>query len=93
MPKVGQHVDAAPFQLSGLRVLVGVDEVLVHRQRHQLKDLGLDPGLAERGQVLPGVAIEQQLISHQLERLPGQRLVPGEPVLVNGVGQAVPGED
>jgi len=93
VPQVRQHVNAATFQLSGLRILVGVDQVLVHRQRHELINLGFCPCLAEGGQVLAGVAIEHQLVRHQLVGIPGQRLFPGEAVLGNRTGQAVPGED
>ena len=49
------HVDAAPLDLRGLRILVLIDHVLVDGQRHQAEDLGLDPCLAERGQVLASV--------------------------------------
>ena len=56
------------------------------------KSLGLLPRLAERGQVLPGVAVEDQLVRHQLERLPRQRLIPGEPVLGHRPGQVATGE-
>ena len=93
VPQVGQHVHAAPLDLSGLRVLVLVDHVLVDRQRHQGKKLGLRPRLAERGQVLAGVAIEHQLVRHHLERVPRQRLVPGEPVLGDRPGQVAPAEN
>src|SRR5205814_10557349 len=50
------------------------------------------PGLAERGQVLPGVAVEYQLVRHQLKRVSRQRLVAGELVLGNGPGHVAPGE-
>ena len=62
VPQVGEHVHAAPLDLGGLRVLVLVDHVLVDRQVHQPVDGRLLPRLAERGQVLPGVAVEQQLV-------------------------------
>ena len=39
---------------------------------HQRVDLGLLPRLAERGQVLAGVAVEHQLVRHDLERVPRQ---------------------
>ena len=55
-------------------------------------NLGFLPRLAERGQVLPGVPIEHQLIRHQLERIPGQRPVRGEPVLSDRPGQVPVGE-
>ena len=84
MPEVGQHVHAAPLDLRGLRILVLVDHVLVDRQRHQGEKLRLLPRLAERGQVLPGVAIEHQLVRHHLERLPRLLYPPG------GTGTWVP---
>ena len=34
-------------------------------------DLRLDPGLAERGQILAAVAVEHQLVGHELERVVG----------------------
>jgi hypothetical protein len=39
VPQVGQHVDAAHFELGRLRVLVLVDHVLVERLGHQLAAL------------------------------------------------------
>ena len=92
MPQVGQHVDAAPLDLRGLRVLVLVDHVLVDGQCHQGEKLGLGPRLAEGGQVLAGVAIEHQLVRHHLECLSCLCLVPGEPVLGDGPGQVAAGE-
>jgi hypothetical protein len=86
-------VHAAPLDLRGLRVLVPVDHVLVDGQRHQGESFRLLPRLAERGQVLPGVAVEDQLVRHHLERVPGQRLVLGEPVFRDPLGQVAPGED
>jgi hypothetical protein len=64
---VGQHLDAAPLDLGRLGVLVLVDHVLVHRQVHELVDLVLLPGLAERGEVLSGVPVEEQLVGDGLE--------------------------
>ena len=58
VPEVGQDVHAARLELGRLRVLVLVDHVLVERQVHQPMDLGLEPRLAERGEVLPRVAVE-----------------------------------
>ena len=59
-------------------------------QRHQRMDLRLLPRLAERGQVLPGVSVEHQLVRDQLERFPRQRLGPGELVLGDRPGQVAP---
>jgi hypothetical protein len=52
----------------------------------------LGPRLAERGQVLPRVAIEHQLVGHYLERFPRQRLVLREFVLGDRPGQVAPDE-
>ena len=79
VPQVGQHVDAAPLELGRLGILVLVDQVLVDAEVHQLVDLRLLPGLAEGGQVLAGVAVEEQLVGDRLERL-------GRPHLVVGTG-------
>jgi hypothetical protein len=92
MPEVGQHVDAAPLDLRGLRILVLVNHVLVDRQRHQGEKLRLGPRLAERGQVLAGVAIEHQLVRHDLERLCWLCFVRREPILGDRPGQVAPGE-
>jgi hypothetical protein len=92
MPQVGQHVHAAGLYLSRLRVLVLIDHVLVDRQCHQGQRLGLRPGLAERGQILPGIAIEHQLIGYQLERFARLRLALGEAVFRHRHGQVTPGE-
>jgi hypothetical protein len=51
-------VDAPPLDLGGLRVLVFVDHVFADRQRHQAHHLGLHPGLAEGGQILPRIAVD-----------------------------------
>ena len=74
-------MDAAGLELGGLRVLVLVDHVLVDGEVHDLVDLGLDPGLAEGGQVLAGVAVEHQLVDHHLVGVAGVLLLPGEPEL------------
>jgi hypothetical protein len=55
-------VDAALFDGRGLRVLILVDHVLVGRLLHELPDLGFDPGGAEGGEILLGVAIPDELI-------------------------------
>ena len=77
VPQVGQHVDAAPFQLGRLGVLVLVDEVLVDAEVHQVMDLWLLPGLAERGEVLARVAVEHELVGDRLHHL-------GRPHLLSG---------
>ena len=71
VPQVGEHVHASALDLRGLRVLVLVDHVLVDREVHQRVDLRLLPRLAERGEVLAGVAVEHHLVGHDLERVVG----------------------
>ena len=68
MPEIGENVDAAAFQLCRGWIFVLVDHVLVDRQIHQLMDIVVETGLAERGEVLPGIAIKEQLIAHQRMR-------------------------
>ena len=69
MPEIGEHLNAPALELSRLRVLVLVDQVLVDAQVHQTVDLGLLPGLAERGQILAGVAVEKEFVPDGLKRL------------------------
>ena len=59
-------LDTAALELGRLGVLVLVDEVLVDAEVHQLVDLRLLPGLAERGQVLARVAVEEELVGDRL---------------------------
>jgi len=66
VPEIGNHVNAAGFELRHLRILFLVDHVLVDALVHELADFGLEPGLAEGGDVLPGVAVEQELVVHEL---------------------------
>ena len=47
---------------------------------HQLLGLGLHPGGDERGQVQPGVAVEDELVPHDLQRGARQHAVLGQPV-------------
>ena len=54
---------------------------------------GLLPGLAERGQVLAGVAVEQQLVGDGLEGVVGSHLVVGEAVGRQGGQQVLAGVD
>ena len=77
VPQVGQDGHAAPLDLGRLGVLVLVDEVLVDAEVHQLVDLWLLPRLAEGGQVLARVAVEEQLVGDRLERLGRPHLVAG----------------
>ena len=62
VPKIGEHVDAALFDGRGLRVFILVDHVLVGGLVHDAADFGLDPGGAEGGEILPRVAVEDELI-------------------------------
>ena len=64
VPQVGQHMDAARLDFRDLRVFVLVDNILVDAVVHQAVDFRLLPGLAEGGQVLPGVAVQHQLVVH-----------------------------
>ena len=72
VPQVGEHVDAARLELGRLRILVLVDHVLVDGEIHDLVDLGLLPGLAERRQVLARVAVQEKFVLHDLEGVRGQ---------------------
>ena len=58
----GRNRGVARLDLGGLWILVLVDHVLVDALIHQPVHLGFHPGLAERGKILAGVAIEHQLI-------------------------------
>ncbi len=70
VPQVGQHPHAARLELSGLGVLVLVDDVLVEGLRQQLQHLGLHPRGAEGREVHARYAVEQQLVVHQRVRQP-----------------------
>ena len=78
VPQVGQHVDASLLELSWMRVLVLVNQVLVLPVDHQGGDVGLLPGLAEGGEVLARVAIQEQLVLDDLEGIGGVEGVVGE---------------
>ena len=84
VPQVGQDGDAAALDLCRLGVLVLVDEVLVDAEVHQLVDLRLLPRLAEGGQVLARVAVEEQLVGDRLERLGRRHLLAGTVVSRGG---------
>jgi hypothetical protein len=92
VPQVGHHVHAPPLDLGGLRVLILVDQVLADRHRHQGKHLGLEPRLAERGQVLARVPVQHQLVRHKLERVSGLRSFLREPEFVDRPVQVAIGE-
>ena len=81
VPEVGQHVHAADLDLGRLRVFGPVDHVLVDREVHQAVQLRLLPGLAERREVLPRVAIEVELVRDDLENVRRASLVRRKAVL------------
>ncbi len=85
-------MDAALLDLGGLRVLVPVDHVLVHRQVHQQVNVQLLPRLTERGEVLSSVAVEQELVGHDLEHRLPVGLQWGEAVLRQRGDDVVPCE-
>ena len=66
VPQVSQHVHAAALKLGRVGILVLVDQVLVLTFMHQRDDVVLFPGLAEGGEVLPGIAVQQELIFDHL---------------------------
>ncbi len=84
IPQVGQHVHTARFDLGCLRILLLVDHVFVDAVVHQLANFGLDPRLAERRQVLPGVAVEEQFVVKRSVNLVARSLLLGEPVSRQG---------
>ena len=81
VPEPAEDVDAAQLELRGLRVLVLVDHVLVEALGHQLLGLRLHPGRHEGRQVHARVAVEHQLVVHDLVREVGGH---------DGVRQLVP---
>ena len=56
-------MNAASLDFRCLGVLVLVHDVLVDAIVHELVQLGFFPGLAERRQVLTGVAVQHQFIA------------------------------
>ena len=66
MPEVREHGDAPVLDLGGLRIFVLVDHVLVDAVIEELMDFRLDPRLAERGEVLARVAVEEELVANRL---------------------------
>jgi len=65
-PEVLQDVHASPLELGRLRILILVDHVLVQALVDQGARLGLHPRGHERRQVQPRLAVEHQLVVHQL---------------------------
>ena len=68
MPQVTDHGDAAVLEVGRHGVLVLVDGVLLHRLGHDLRGHGLHVRLAERGEVLRGVALDGQILLDHLVR-------------------------
>ena len=66
MPQIADHGDAAVLEVGRHGVLVLVDGVLLHRLGHDLRGHGLHVGLAERGEVLRGVALDGQVLLDHL---------------------------
>jgi hypothetical protein len=67
--------------------------VLVERLGHEQADFGFEPGLAERREVLAGVAVEHELIRHHLIGVTGEMLLLGHAVLRHGDREVGRGED
>jgi hypothetical protein len=85
VPQLGQDADAARFELGRLRVLILVDHVLAEALGHEHFRLRLHPGGHEGGQVEAGVAVQDQLVPHHLQRggrqhAPARHRVPGHVV-------------
>jgi len=59
-------MNAAGFNLCRLRVFILIDHVLVDAISHEFVDFILHPCGAERGKVLPCVAIQIQLVPHKV---------------------------
>ena len=91
MPQLGQHVDAAHFELGGLRILVLVDHVLVERLGHELARFGLHPGAAEGGEVEARAAVEDQFVVDEMVGGAGRHAVVGNGVARSGSEQPVAG--
>jgi hypothetical protein len=86
VPQLGQDADAARFKLRRLRVLILVDHVLAEALGHEHVRLRLHPGGHEGRQVEAGVAVQDQLVPHHLQRgggqhAPARHRVPGHLVV------------
>ena len=81
------------LELGRLGILVLVDHVLVDGEIHDLVDLGLLPCLAERGQVLAGVSVQEELVLNHLEHVRGQAFRLGELVFRQRLREGPAGED
>jgi hypothetical protein len=59
MPKMTKHANASRLDFRGLRIFILINHVLVEAVVHQFVNLGLDPGLTKRSEILPGIAVEK----------------------------------
>jgi hypothetical protein len=66
VPQVGQDAHAAALELRALRILVSVDQILVQALGDQLVRLRFHPCGHERGQVEARVAVQHELVVHEL---------------------------
>ena len=74
-------MNAARLDLGGLRIFVLVDHVLVDAFVHKVVDFRLRPGLAECRKVLPGIAVEHQLVVDDRIGVPWIMLALGKLIL------------
>ena len=79
IPQRGEHVDAPPFELRDLRILVLVDHVLGGALGHQRGRLGLHPRREECREVEPCVPIQHQLVMDDLVCAGRRDAAVGEP--------------
>ncbi len=86
-------MDTSPLHLGGLRIFVLVHQVLVDGEVHQLVNLGLLPRLAEGGQILTRVPIEQQFVLDGLESELGDGLLIWEVVFRERLGHVSGGKE
>ena len=84
------HRDDPLVDHLGLRVLVLVDQVLGERLGGQQVGLRLHPAGHERGEVERGVAVEVELVVHELVGGVGAHALGGQPVLGDVVRERAP---
>ena len=87
MPKIGEHLHTARFNLGRLRIFVLVDHVLVDTGIHQPMDLGLFPSLAEGREILTRIPVEHQLVTDRGKDTPRIALAIGESRLRKARGE------
>ena len=66
MPEVGENPQTTLFEFGGLRVLILINHILLGTLLHQLERLGLHPGTHKGGEIQTCIAIQHQVIVHQL---------------------------